>query len=97
MIDLSVIIPVYNASALIERALDSIFKQTTKYNFEVLCIDDGSTDNSVELIEQFSKAHDNGCIRVLRQQNAGPSVARNNGVGHVESRYVTFIVADDYW
>ena len=97
MIDLSVIIPVYNASALIERALDSIFKQTTKYNFEVLCIDDGSTDNSVELIEQFSKAHDNGCIRVLRQQNAGPSVARNNGVGHVESRYVTFIDADDYW
>ena len=97
MIDLSVIIPVYNASALIERALDSIFKQTTKYNFEVLCIDDGSTDNSVELIEQFSKAHDNGCIRVLCQQNAGPSVARNNGVGHVESRYVTFIDADDYW
>ena len=45
MIDLSIIIPVYNASALIERTLDSVFKQTTKYKFEVLCIDDGSTDN----------------------------------------------------
>ena len=55
MIDLSIIIPVYNASALIERTLDSVFKQTTKYKFEVLCIDDGSTDNSVGLIEQFSK------------------------------------------
>ena len=48
--DLSVIIPVYNAAALIDRCLDSVFSQKTRYTFEVILIDDGSTDNSVDLI-----------------------------------------------
>ena len=49
--DLSIIVPVYNASKLINRCLDSIFNQSTQYQFEVILIDDGSTDNSIELIK----------------------------------------------
>lgn len=91
--DLSIIIPVYNAAALIDRCLNSIFGQTTQYSYEVICVDDGSTDRSLELIEARKEPN----IRIYRQQNAGPSVARNKGVGFSQGRYVTFIDADDYW
>lgn len=91
--DLSVIIPVYNAVALIDRCLDSIFGQTTQYSYEVICVDDGSTDRSVELIEARKEPN----IRIYRQQNAGPSIARNRGTEMAQGRYVTFIDADDYW
>lgn len=91
--DLSVIIPVYNAAALIDRCLDSVFNQKTRYTFEVILVDDGSTDNSVELI----KARKETNIRLFQQKNAGPSVARNKGVELAQGRYVTFIDADDYW
>lgn len=91
--DLSVIVPVYNAAALIDRCLDSIFNQKTRYAFEVILVDDGSTDNSVELI----KARKETNIRLFQQKNAGPSVARNKGVELAQGRYVTFIDADDYW
>ena len=49
--DLSIIIPVYNASKLLERCLDSIFEQKTQYSYEIILIDDGSTDNSIEIIK----------------------------------------------
>lgn len=91
--DLSVIIPVYNAAALIDRCLDSVFNQKTRYTFEVILVDDGSTDNSVELI----KARKEMNIILYKQQNAGPAVARNKGVELAQGRYVTFIDADDYW
>lgn len=74
--ELSIIIPVYNASLLINRCLDSIFNQTTQYFYEVILVDDGSTDNSVEII----KAHDEENIILYQQQNAGSSMARNKGV-----------------
>lgn len=74
--DLSIIIPVYNASKLINRCLDSIFNQSTQYQFEVILIDDGSTDDSIELI----KARKEPNIILYQQQNAGPSTARNKGV-----------------
>lgn len=51
-VDLSIVIPVYNASLLLNRCLDSVFNQETSYGFEVILVDDGSTDNSVELIKQ---------------------------------------------
>ena len=100
MVDLSIIIPVYNAAALIERTLGSILSQTTRFSFEVICVDDGSSDNSVELIRNNSsilKIRNCTSIRIIQQQNAGPSVARNKGIEYAEGRYVTFIDADDYW
>ena len=91
--DLSIIIPVYNKSKLINRCLDSIFSQTTKYSYEVVLVDDGSTDNSVELI----KARTESNIILFEQQNAGPSVARNKGVELSHGKYCAYLDADDYW
>ncbi len=91
--DLSIIIPVYNAAALIGRCLESIFNQTAQYSYEVICVDDGSTDNSVELIEAYSKPN----IKVIRQQNAGPAKARNKALAEALGKYVCYIDADDYW
>lgn len=91
--DLSIIIPVYNASLLINRCLDSIFHQTTQYSYEVILVDDGSTDNSVEII----KARKEENIILYQQQNAGPSVARNKGVELSHGKFCAYLDADDYW
>lgn len=93
MKDLSVIIPVYNAGLLIDRCLDSIFSQNGAYQVEVICIDDGSTDNSVEIIRQRKESS----IRLLMQPNSGPACARNKGITAAEGRYIAFLDADDYW
>ena len=91
--DLSIIIPVYNASKLLNRCLDSIFSQKTHYSYEVILVDDGSSDNSVELI----KARKEPNIVLFQQQNAGPSVARNKGVELATGTYCAYLDADDYW
>lgn len=91
--DLSIIIPVYNASKLLNRCLDSIFGQETHYSYEVIMVDDGSSDNSVELI----KARKEPNIVLFQQQNAGPSVARNKGVELATGTYCAYLDADDYW
>ena len=91
--DLSIIIPVYNKSKLINRCLDSIFNQTTNYSYEVVLVDDGSTDDSVELI----KARTEGNIILYEQQNAGPSVARNKGVELSNGKYCGYLDAYDDW
>lgn len=92
-VDISVIIPVYNAMPLLERTLDSIFGQHTNYSFEVVLVDDGSTDNSVDYIK--SRGEEN--IVLLQQANAGPSAARNRGVENANGRFCAYIDADDYW
>ena len=72
MIDISIIIPVYNATSLLTRCIDSIFNQHTDYTYEVICVDDGSTDDSVELINARKEKN----IRLFKQQNSGPAVAQ---------------------
>lgn len=91
--DLSVIIPVYNAALLLNRCLDSVFNQKTRYTYEVILVDDGSTDNSVELIKARTETN----IRLFRQQNAGPAKARNKGIELAQGKYCAFLDADDYW
>lgn len=93
-IDISVIIPVYNAGALIDRCLDSIFNQIGDHSIEVILVDDGSTDNSVELIK-LRKEQDR--ILLLQQENSGPSKARNKGINEARGKYLAFLDADDYW
>jgi len=93
MIYVSVIIPVYNAALLLDRCLDSVFSQHTKYTFEVILIDDGSTDNSVEIIKQRSEKN----IVLIQQQNAGPATARNKGIEVAKGEFISFLDADDYW
>ncbi len=95
--DVSVVIPMYNSGATIIRALSSVASQTCK-PIEVVLVDDASTDNTVDLVEQFSNSHSGCGIRVIRQScNQGPSTARNLGWKSAKGHYVAFLDADDAW
>ena len=104
MIDLSVVIPVYNGAVLLERCLESVVAQKTNYALEVWLVDDGSTDKTVALyqekyldVSRRSKAGKDIQFRLLQQKNAGPSKARNWGMMQSQGRYVALLDADDYW
>lgn len=91
----SFIIPAYNASCTIVRCLDSIYALgLTEQEFEVICIDDCSKDNTVAVIEQYAKQHTN--ITLLRQlENHRQGAARNKGVAIAKGRYIVFVDSDD--
>ena len=79
---LSIIIPAYNAAAYLQPCLDSIFSQEYT-DFETIVIDDGSTDNTATLLEQYPQ------VKVIRQENQGMSTARNRGIGTEAARIFT--------
>lgn len=89
-IKFSIIIPVYNTSAFIEKCLNSVFSQTYD-NYEVIVVNDGSTDDSESKIKLYSK------IKYLKQENMGLSEARNNGVKLSSGDYILFLDSDDYF
>lgn len=89
---ISVIIPVYNVEKFLSRCLDSVLAQTFE-DFEVVCINDGSTDRSGEILKEYAKI--DGRIRVYRQKNRGLSVARNNGLNYSNGEYIYFLDSDD--
>ncbi|MDF2159399.1 glycosyltransferase family 2 protein [Algoriphagus sp. CAU 1675] len=88
----SVIIPLYNKAPYILRALDSVFAQTYS-DFEVIVVDDGSTDGGEELVRE--KIGDK--VQLITQENAGVSSARNKGIALASHPYIAFLDADDYW
>lgn len=88
---ISVIIPAYNAEITIERAIKSVLSQTYK-EIEIIIIDDGSTDNTVECIRPFGNA-----VKYIYQENCGVSIARNTGVAAAYGEWVAFLDADDEW
>lgn len=88
----SVIIPLYNKSDFITETLLSVQKQTFN-DFEVIIVNDGSTDNSLEVLEQFC---DNR-IQIINQANLGASTARNNGVKKANAKWIALLDADDIW
>ncbi|HFJ9379228.1 TPA: glycosyltransferase [Bacillus paranthracis] len=92
-IKLSVIITNYNKEQYIAQCLQSVIEQTLK-GIEIIVVDDGSTDNSMRVLERYEKQHNN--LKVYRQQNAGVSAARNTGLQKANGEYVTFLDADDY-
>lgn len=93
MMDISVILPVYNPGELIKRCLDSILAQKCECEFEVIMVDDGSTDDSTSIIEGYNDSR----FTLLHQNNAGPAKARNKGLKSAKGKYISYIDADDYW
>lgn len=109
----SIIIPLYNKAPYIRKALESVLAQTYT-DYELIVVDDGSTDGSAEIAEAILEEairQENGeadntvphlfisssPYRLLRQQNAGVSAARNNGVAQAQGEYLAFLDADDWW
>lgn len=92
---LSIIIPMYNTAKYIKRCLDSCYAQgLSEDEFEIIVVDDGSTDDSYSVVEQIGKAHTN--LRLLHQRNQRQGAARNNGMNVAKGRYVAFVDSDDF-
>ncbi len=89
---ISIVIPLFNKGFIISETLNSVLAQTFT-NFEVVIVNDGSTDNGVEIVSQFL---DNR-IKIFHQQNKGAAAARNLGIGKATGELIAFLDADDYW
>lgn len=90
---ISVIVPVYNVEKYLCRCVDSILNQTYPY-LEIILVDDGSTDNSVKICDEYAKKDSR--IKVIHKRNGGVSSARNVGLQNVTGEFVTFVDSDDY-
>ena len=90
----SVIIPVYNVSEYLPTCLDSILSQTLE-NIEVICVDDGSTDNSLAILQKYTERDSR--LTVFQQKNKGGGAARNLGLNYALGKYVSFLDADDFF
>ena len=87
----SVIIPTYNRATLVSRAIKSVFNQTYT-NYEIIVVDDGSTDNTQAVLKDYSDR-----IKYIYQENAGVSAARNRGIKEAKGKWVAFLDSDDIW
>ena len=87
---ISVIIPLYNKGPIIERSLRSVLSQDYD-DFEVIVVNDGSTDHSADIVRSFNDPR----IKLIEQENGGPSKARNTGIKHAKGEWIVFLDADD--
>ena len=94
---ISVIIPVFNAEKSIEKTLYSIKNQTWKGNFEIIIVNDGSTDSSVNIINNYHKKYPEQNIILLHQENGGVSKARNAALKIAKGEYIAMLDSDDEW
>lgn len=90
----SVIIPVYNVEKYLRQCLDSIINQTLK-DIEIICVDDGSTDKSLEILREYCEKDNR--IKILTQKNKYAGVARNNGLKIATGKYLSFLDSDDWF
>lgn len=91
--DLSIIIPCYNSQEYLEKCLQSVLEQKTSFNIEVIAINDGSTDNTAEILAQYEKKYQH--LKVISQSNKGFSGARNTGIICSRGKYLMFVDSDD--
>ena len=92
---LSIIIPIYNAEKYLDRCLESLWKQDLSVDeYEVICINDGSTDASVSILNKCKEKHTN--LKLISTENKGQAHARNKGLEIAKGEYITFVDADDY-
>ena len=96
----SVIIPLFNKASYLEKAIRSVWSQTYR-DFELIIVDDGSTDASLSVVEslcsELSKNDLKTKFYIVSQKNSGVSTARNNGVKSAQYPYICFLDADDWW
>lgn len=90
----SVIVPIYNAYAYLRPAMDSILSQTLT-QIELICVDDGSTDHSLDILREYQQTDKR--IRIVTENNAGPARARNKGLRRARGEYIAFLDADDFY
>ena len=93
VVKISVIVPVYNVEKYLEKCLDSLVNQTLK-DIEIIIVNDGSLDNSQEIIDKYAKKHKT--IKSYIKENGGLSDARNYGIKQASGKYISFIDSDDY-
>jgi len=89
----SVIIPLYNLEEYIEKSIESVLAQRFDGDLEIIVVDDGSRDGGYKIVEQMCKTHSN--IRLIHQENAGVSAARNTGLDAAQGKYIVFVDGDD--
>ena len=92
-VKISVVLPVYNVANYLRKCLDSLVNQTFK-DFEVICVNDGSTDLSLGILEGYAVSDSR--FKIITQENQGLSGARNTGIEHVQGDYVIFVDSDDW-
>ncbi|MGN1301420.1 MAG: glycosyltransferase family 2 protein [Clostridia bacterium] len=90
---ISIIVPIFNSEKYLKKCLDSIVNQTLK-DIEIILIDDGSTDNSLEIVKQYSNLYNN--IKYCSKKNEGQAVARNLGIEMASGEFIAFVDSDDY-
>ena len=93
MINVSIIVPVYNTEKYLKKCLDSLVNQTIK-NIEILIVNDGATDNSQKIINEYTEKY--SVIKCLNKKNGGLSDARNYAIPYVSGEYIGFVDSDDY-
>lgn len=89
----SIIVPVYNVEKYLKKCLNSLINQTL-IDIEIICVNDGSTDNSEKILQQFAKQDSR--VKILSQQNKGQSVARNVAIENATGDYLGFVDSDDW-
>lgn len=93
---ISVVIPAYNAANTITRTIDSVYNQTYR-NLEVIVVNDGSTDNTLELVTQYKESKKDINIIIIDKTNGGVSTARNAGMKVAKGDFIALLDADDFW
>ena len=91
-VDLMIVLPVYNVEAYLEQCLESLFSQRTAYSYCIVAVDDGSTDNSREILLRYQKREN---LRIILQENKGLSGARNRALENILGKYTMFVDSDD--
>ena len=94
MVALSVIVPVYNTEKYLRECLDSVINQTLK-DIEIICINDGSTDRSLDILKEYAKQDTR--IKIINKKNEGAAAARNDGIRIANGEFVCFMDSDDYY
>ncbi|MEP3420950.1 MAG: glycosyltransferase family 2 protein [Erythrobacter sp.] len=89
---MSVVMPIYNVEAFVGEAIQSVLNQSFK-DFELICVDDGGTDGSMDIVRTFSDSR----IRIICQENRGLAGARNTGIAHARGEFVGLLDSDDVW